>query len=131
MGRFTGGPQPFGHLSVDSEDEHRILTPDPVYAAPLQEIAMRIRNGDPTRTIAEDFNRRSSMTWSDHLRTVKGKRSMGVLWKAATIARVTQNPVCVGYQTHGGEIRETEEDVCSHLVGADADGHEDHVPDQP
>ncbi|MFD8257744.1 recombinase family protein [Streptomyces griseoluteus] len=109
LGRFTGGPQPFGYLSIDSEDEHRILTPDPVYAELLREIAKRVRDGDSTYTIAEDFNRRGIMTWSDHLRSLAGKPVKGILWKAATIARVIQNPVCVGYQTYNGEIWETEE----------------------
>lgn len=109
LGRFTGGPQPFGYLSIDSGDEHRILTPEPLYAELLQEIARRIRQGDSTYTIAEDFNRRSIMTWSDYLRSVKGKPVKGIRWKPATIARVIQNPVCVGYQTYNGEIWETEE----------------------
>ncbi|MER7308690.1 recombinase family protein [Streptomyces griseoluteus] len=109
LGRFTGGPQPFGYLSIDSEDEHRILTPDPVYAELLREIAKRVRDGDSTYTIAEDFNRRGIMTWSDHLRSLAGKPVKGIPWKAATIARVIQNPVCVGYQTYNGEIWETEE----------------------
>ncbi|MGW2209314.1 recombinase family protein [Streptomyces sp. NPDC001781] len=109
LGRFTGGPQPFGYLSIDSEDEHRILTPDPVYAELLREIAKRVRDGDSTYTIAEDFNRRGIMTWSDHLRSLAGKPVKGILWKPATIARVIQNPVCVGYQTYNGEIWETEE----------------------
>ncbi|WP_236246231.1 recombinase family protein [Streptomyces sp. CC210A] len=109
LGRFTGGPQPFGYLSVDSGDEHRILTPDPMYAELLLEIAKRVRAGDSTYAIADDFNRRGIMTWSDHLRSIKGKPIKGVLWKPATIARVIQNPVCVGYQTHNGEIWETEE----------------------
>ncbi|MFJ9324441.1 recombinase family protein [Streptomyces globisporus] len=109
LGRFTGGPQPFGYRSVDSGDEHRILTPDPVYAELLREIARRVRNGDSTYAIADDFNRRGIMTWSDHLRFLKGKPVKGIIWKAATVARVIQNPVCVGYQTHNGEIWETEE----------------------
>jgi site-specific DNA recombinase len=109
LGRFTGGPQPFGYLSIDSADEHRILTPDPVYAELLREIAKRVRDGDSTYTIAEDFNRRGIMTWSDRLRSLKGKPVQGILWKPATIARVIQNPVCVGYQTYNGEIWETEE----------------------
>ncbi|MFF9395585.1 recombinase family protein [Streptomyces griseoluteus] len=109
LGRFTGGPQPFGYLSIDSDDEHRILTPDPVYAELLREIAKRVRDGDSTYTIAEDFNRRGIMTWSDHLRSLAGKPVKGILWKPATIARVIQNPVCVGYQTYNGEIWETEE----------------------
>ncbi|WP_327375489.1 recombinase family protein [Streptomyces sp. NBC_01216] len=66
-------------------------------------------DGDSTYAIAEDFNRRGVMTWSDHLRSVKGKPAQGILWKPATIARVIQNPVCVGYQTYNGQIWETEE----------------------
>ncbi|MFK4145643.1 recombinase family protein [Streptomyces sp. NPDC004065] len=46
-GRFTGGPQPFGYLSIDSDDEHRILTPEPLYAELLREIAGRVRDRNP------------------------------------------------------------------------------------
>ncbi len=45
LGRFTGGPHPFGYHSVDAGDEHKILTPDLEYAEILRDIAKRVRNG--------------------------------------------------------------------------------------
>ncbi|WP_345680621.1 recombinase family protein [Yinghuangia aomiensis] len=109
LGRFTGGPLPFGYLSVDAGDEHRMLTPDLEYAEILRDICKRVRNGESTYEIADHYNKAGILTWSDHLRQIKGQQVKGYLWKPATVARVIQNPICVGFQTHNGEIWETEE----------------------
>ncbi|MFJ5950714.1 recombinase family protein [Streptomyces noursei] len=109
LGRFTGGPQPFGYLSIDAGDEHRKLTPDHEYAEILRDIAKRVRNGESTYAIADHYNKSGVMVWSDYLRKLREKPVRDVRWKPATIARIIQNPVCVGFQTHNGEIWETEE----------------------
>ncbi len=49
------------------------------------------------------------MTWSDYLRVRKGAEPKRILWKAATISRVIQNPICVGYLTYEGKVWETDE----------------------
>lgn len=109
LGRFTGGPHPFAHVSVDAGDEHKLLTPEPQYAEILRDISQRVREGESTYAIADHYNRKGVMVWSDYLRSVRGKQVKGILWKPATIARIIQNPICAGFLTHNGEIWESDE----------------------
>ncbi|GHJ27119.1 hypothetical protein TPA0910_15520 [Streptomyces hygroscopicus subsp. sporocinereus] len=109
LARWMGGPHPFGYISYDTGDDHKRLKPEETYAPILREICKRVTDGESTYALADDFNARGLLVWSDHLRVLKGKEPTGVRWKPAVIARTIQKPICAGYLTFNGEVWENEE----------------------
>ncbi|MET9673585.1 recombinase family protein [Streptomyces sp. NPDC006482] len=115
------GAPPAGYKIVSVEGERRkILARDETYWAVIEDIKARIgERKQSTHKIAKEFNAKGVLTWSDHLRVLKGQEPNGVMWQATIINKMVRSNWFPGIYTYKGEA----------VLGDD--GEPFIMPDQP
>ena len=101
-GLFTGSYAPFGYQK-DPTNKHKLL---PSEDAPIiQEIFTRIANGETTREIADDFNKRGIITPSQRIvgndPTHPNRVPVSLVWTSQTISSILNNVVHIGHLAQG------------------------------
>ncbi|GHH69103.1 hypothetical protein GCM10018793_01050 [Streptomyces sulfonofaciens] len=101
---LTGAP-PTGYKIVQVEGERRkVIARDESFWEYIEEIKTRVREKQSTHRIARDFNKREILTWSDHLRVLKGDEPKGIQWQATIINKMIRSNWFAGIYTYKGEV---------------------------
>lgn len=102
---LTGAP-PTGYKIVQVEGERRkVIERDESFWGNIEEIKTRVREKkQSTHRIARDYNKRGILTWSDHLRVLKGEDPKGIQWQATIINKMIRSTWFAGIYTYKGEV---------------------------
>ncbi|MFE3140741.1 recombinase family protein [Streptomyces scopuliridis] len=99
------GAPPTGYKIVAVEgDRRKILACEDTYWDVIDDIKKRIKEEkQTTHRIAKELNERGVLTWSDHLRKLKGLEPKGVMWQATILNRMIRSNWFPGIYTYKGE----------------------------
>ncbi|WP_409471290.1 recombinase family protein [Streptomyces sp. HC307] len=100
---LTGAPPTGYRIKAVEGGKRKILEIDQGFHPYVEEIFSRIREGQSTHRIARDFNSRGILTWSDHLRKLKGEETKGTQWQSTIINKFIRSPWVPGIYTYKGE----------------------------
>lgn len=100
---LTGAPPTGYRIKAVEGGRRKVLEIDRSYAAVVEEIFSRIREGQSTHRISRDFNARGILTWGDHLRRVRGEAVRGTQWQSTIINKFIRSPWVPGMYTYKGE----------------------------
>ncbi|MFE4966848.1 recombinase family protein [Streptomyces sp. NPDC056660] len=100
---LTGAPPTGYRIKSVAGGKRKILEIDQDYHPYVTEIFRRIGEGQSTHRIARDFNSRGVLTWSDHLRRLKGEETKGTQWQSTIINKFIRSPWVPGIYTYKGE----------------------------
>ncbi|MCX5124371.1 recombinase family protein [Streptomyces sp. NBC_00347] len=100
------GAPPAGYKIVSVDGERRkVLERDETYRDVIDEIKVRIREkGQTSHKIAKELNAKGVLTWSDHLRVLRGQEPKGVMWQATIINKMVRSNWFPGIYTYKGEV---------------------------
>lgn len=99
------GAPPTGYRIKTVECEKRkVLEVDPAFEPIVKEIFGRVMGGQSTHKIAKDLNVRGVLTWSDHVRAVKGEQTKGTQWQAVVINKFIRSNWVPGIYTYKVEM---------------------------
>jgi len=101
-GLFYGSYAPFGYCKSPGNKRHLIPSED---APIIQEIFTRVANGETTREIADDFNRRGIITPSQRIvgndPAHPNRVPVSPVWTSQTISSILNNVVHLGHLAQG------------------------------
>ncbi|WP_328769721.1 recombinase family protein [Streptomyces sp. NBC_00286] len=100
---LTGAPPTGYRIKAVEGGKRKVLEIDRDFHPYVTEIFSRISEGQSTHRIARDFNARGVLTWSDHLRKLKGEATRGTQWQSTIINKFIRSPWVPGIYTYKGE----------------------------
>ncbi|MFJ7178123.1 recombinase family protein [Streptomyces massasporeus] len=100
---LTGAPPTGYRIKAVEGGKRKVLEIDQDFHPYVTEIFSRIGEGQSTHRIARDFNSRGVLTWSDHLRKLKGEDTKGTQWQSTIINKFIRSPWIPGIYTYKGE----------------------------
>ncbi|MDF0530902.1 recombinase family protein [Tsukamurella sp. 8F] len=104
-GKYIGGTPPWGY-TTDRVDDGYVYVPDHEHRRVIREVAQRVLDGEPLRTIVRDLDQRGVRTPMDRYRELQGKPVKGTKWNHIQLSRCLKSEAMLGYATAGdGVIR--------------------------
>lgn len=101
---LVGAPPTGYQIKTVEGGKRKILTRDESFWGNIEEVKTRVREKrQSTHRIARDYNQRGILTWSDHLRVLKGEEPKGIQWQATIINKMIRSPWFAGIYTYKGE----------------------------
>ncbi|EWT00243.1 site-specific recombinase [Intrasporangium oryzae NRRL B-24470] len=104
VGRWTGGPLPYGYMSAPNPDgSGRVLVHSPAESAIVTEAAERILNGESVYAVVRDLNDREVPTRHAVHKTGprKGQRRE---WTVQALTQILTADTALGRVTHHGQL---------------------------
>ncbi|WP_328669747.1 recombinase family protein [Streptomyces sp. NBC_00328] len=100
---LVGAPPTGYKIKAVEGGKRKILEIDQDFHPYVEEIFRRVTEGQSTHRIARDFNARGVLTWSDHLRKLKGEKTKGTQWQATILNKFIRSSWVPGLYTYKGE----------------------------
>ncbi|MFJ3497553.1 recombinase family protein [Streptomyces sp. NPDC086091] len=100
---LTGAPPTGYRITAVEGGRRKVLEIDQDFHPHVVEIFSRVGEGQSTHRIARDLNSRGVLTWSDHLRKLKGEEVKGTQWQSTIINKFIRSPWVPGIYTYKGE----------------------------
>lgn len=104
IGRWRGGPLPYGYRPESDGKGGRTLVEDPSSAEVLREIVERATAGESTLAITKDLNERGVLSPMDRRRVLAGQEPHGARWRPSSTHKVIRSPTMRGYAIHAGRV---------------------------
>ncbi|WP_190821943.1 recombinase family protein [Saccharopolyspora pogona] len=99
LGKYTGGPPPYGYLPEKNGDGEWRYVPDLDNKPFILGLIDQLLAGGRPHTIVRDLNRRGVPSPEDYFREKQGKPLKGSKWTSANLTRALTSPALLGQMT--------------------------------